>query len=86
VPAGPVNAIDQVLADPHVRARGMVDAFDHPTVGRFPALPLPFKFAGFDQPALGRPPLLGEHTDALLAELGFTSAAIAALRAQKVVS
>jgi crotonobetainyl-CoA:carnitine CoA-transferase CaiB-like acyl-CoA transferase len=86
VPAGPVNAVDQVLADPHVRARGMVDGFDHPTVGRFPALPLPFKFAGFDQPALGRPPLLGEHTDALLGEVGFAADAIARLRAEKVVS
>lgn len=86
VPAGPVNAVDQVLADPHVRARGMVDGFDHPTVGRFPALPLPFKFAGFDQPALGRPPLLGEHTDALLGEVGFAAAEIAQLRAERVVS
>jgi len=86
VPAGPVNAVDQVLADPQVRARGMVDAFDHPTVGRFPALPLPFKFSGFDSPQLGRPPLLGEHTDALLAGLGFAPDAIARLRAAKVVS
>ena len=85
VPAGPVNDLDQVLADPHVAARGMVAAFDHPTAGSFPALRLPYRFDGFDAPEVGRPPLLGEHTDEILAEIGFASDDIAKLRAKKVV-
>jgi crotonobetainyl-CoA:carnitine CoA-transferase CaiB-like acyl-CoA transferase len=81
IPAGPVLAIDEVLSDPHVAARGMVGAFEHPLLGRFPALPVPLRFEGWDDPALGRPPLLGEHTEAVLAErLGLDAAAVAALR------
>jgi len=81
VPNGPVLALDEVFADPHVRARGMVGEFAHPALGAFPALPVPLRFEGWDQPELGRPPLLGEHTDTVLQEkLGYDAARIAALR------
>jgi crotonobetainyl-CoA:carnitine CoA-transferase CaiB-like acyl-CoA transferase len=39
-------------------------------VGEFKALALPYKFLGWDNPEIGRPPMLGEHTEAILAELG----------------
>ena len=81
VPAGPINDVAEVLADPHVRARGMVGEFDHPGVGTFGALPLPFKFDGLADPQILRPPLLGEHTDQVLgARLGYDAEHIAALR------
>jgi crotonobetainyl-CoA:carnitine CoA-transferase CaiB-like acyl-CoA transferase len=70
VPVGPVNDVAEILADPHVRARGLVGSFDYPGVGEFKALGLPYKFAGWDNPEIGRPPTLGEHTDRILAELG----------------
>ena len=86
VPAGPINHIDEVFADPHVLARGMRATFDHPAIGSFDCVPLPFKFEGFDDPQPARPPLLGEHTDELLAGLlGKTKDEIAALRAAKVI-
>ncbi|MFT3820821.1 MAG: CaiB/BaiF CoA-transferase family protein [Rubrivivax sp.] len=66
VPAGPILDVSEVLSDAHVQARGMVDAFQHPQIGRFPALRVPFRFEGFDDPVVGRPPLLGEHTDEIL--------------------
>ncbi|MBM3568825.1 MAG: CoA transferase [Alphaproteobacteria bacterium] len=81
VPCGPVNAVDETLSDPHIRARGVVGRFDHPTVGRFPALALPIKFAGYRDPEIGRPPLLGEHTEPVLTEFfGFDASDFARLR------
>ncbi len=86
VPAGPVNHVDEVFADPHVLARGMRASFEHPQVGRFDCVPLPYKFDGWDNPALTRPPLLGEHTgDILMTILGKSAADIAALRSAKVI-
>ncbi|MGQ0547316.1 MAG: CaiB/BaiF CoA transferase family protein [Betaproteobacteria bacterium] len=69
VPVGPVNDVAEVLADPHVRARRLVGSFDYPGVGEFKALALPYKFLGWDDPEIGRPPLLGEHTEKILAEI-----------------
>jgi crotonobetainyl-CoA:carnitine CoA-transferase CaiB-like acyl-CoA transferase len=86
VPAGEVNSVREILGDPHVKARGMVAGFDHPTEGRFPALRNPLRFKGFDDPATGTPPLLGADTDAILAaELGLAAAEIAELRAERVL-
>ena len=69
VPIGPVNDVAEILNDPHVRARGLVGSFDYPGVGEFKALALPYKFLGWDNPEVGRPPTLGEHTAKILAEL-----------------
>ena len=69
VPVGPVNDVAEVLGDAHVRARGLVGSFDYPDVGEFRALALPYKFLGWDNPQIGRPPTLGEHTGKILAEL-----------------
>ncbi|MCX7960716.1 MAG: CoA transferase [Burkholderiales bacterium] len=86
VPVGPVNDLAEVLADPHVRARGLVGSFDYPEVGEFPALALPFKFLGWDDPQIGAPPALGEHTEEVLRErLGYSAERIAALRASGAI-
>lgn len=85
VPAGEVQSVAEALADPHIQARGMVTHFDHPTEGAFPALRTPLRFDGFDNPATGVPPLLGADTDSILAGLGYDSARVAALRAERVI-
>ncbi|HUN69497.1 MAG TPA: CaiB/BaiF CoA-transferase family protein [Burkholderiales bacterium] len=86
VPVGPVNDVAEILADPHVRARGLVGSFDYPEVGEFRALALPYKFLGWDNPEIGAPPGLGEHTEAVLRDrLGYDAAKIATLRAQKAI-
>jgi crotonobetainyl-CoA:carnitine CoA-transferase CaiB-like acyl-CoA transferase len=86
VPQGPIRSIDEVLTDEHAAARGLVQSFVHPRVGEFPALRTPFKFAGWDDPAVKRPPLLGEHTEAVLTQrLGLSAARIAELREAKAI-
>ncbi len=80
VPCGPINSYADVIADPHIAARDMVIETDHPTLGRIRTLGTPLKLS---QTPLtpGRPaPLLGQHTDAVLAEAGFDTASITRLR------
>jgi crotonobetainyl-CoA:carnitine CoA-transferase CaiB-like acyl-CoA transferase len=86
VPQGPIRSVDEILGDAHVAARGLVGSFTHPRVGEFPALRLPMKFEGWDDPAVERPPLLGEHTESVLAErLGLSRERIAQLREAKAI-
>jgi crotonobetainyl-CoA:carnitine CoA-transferase CaiB-like acyl-CoA transferase len=85
VPVGPVNDVAEILNDPHVRARRLVGSFDYPEVGEFGALAIPYKFLGYDNPEIGRPPVLGEHTEALLAELGYSRERIAELRGKRAI-
>jgi crotonobetainyl-CoA:carnitine CoA-transferase CaiB-like acyl-CoA transferase len=85
VPVGPVNDVAEILSDPHVRARRLVGSFDYPGVGEFKALALPYKFLGWDNPAIGPPPQLGEHTEEILGELGLSQDDIARLRAAKAI-
>jgi crotonobetainyl-CoA:carnitine CoA-transferase CaiB-like acyl-CoA transferase len=86
VPIGPVNDVAEILADPHVRARRLVGSFDYPGVGEFKALALPFKFLGWDNPEIGRPPALGEQTEQVLRErLGYSDAQLAELREAKAI-
>jgi crotonobetainyl-CoA:carnitine CoA-transferase CaiB-like acyl-CoA transferase len=86
VPVGPINDLAEVFADPHVRARGLVGSFDYPEVGEFKALGLPYKFLGWDNPQIGKPPTLGADTDRVLGEvLGYPDEKIAKLRKDKAI-
>ena len=86
VPAGPVNDVAEILADPHVRARNLVGSFDYPGVAEFKALALPYKFLGWDNPGIAAPPMLGEHTEKVLSErLGYSAEKIAELRAANAI-
>jgi crotonobetainyl-CoA:carnitine CoA-transferase CaiB-like acyl-CoA transferase len=86
VPAGPILNYQQVLEDPHTLARKMVIEIDHPKAGRIKSLGSPVKLSKSPLGTPRHPPLLGEHTDELLAEFGIESDRAAGLRDRGVVA
>ncbi|MAE97191.1 MAG: formyl-CoA transferase [Deltaproteobacteria bacterium] len=85
VPCGPVWDLEQVFSDPHVLARDMLQQLSHPEVGTFRTTGLPVKLSATPGRIERRPPLHGEHTDEVLAEAGYDTEEIAALRDAGVV-
>ena len=86
VPAGPINSVPEALADPHVRARGMVQELTHPQAGRVNALGNPVKMSHTPPVMATAAPTLGQDTEAILREIGYTESDIAALRAKEVIA
>jgi formyl-CoA transferase len=86
VPCGPINTIDQTFADPQVQHLGIAKPVSHPKLGPQKVVGQPIHMSGYPQPDELRPtPDQGEHTEAVLRELGYDAAAIAELRARGVV-
>ena len=85
VPATPVNTVDQVMTDAQTIERGIVQTVTHPKLGEIPVVGTPLRFSRMAPGARRAAPLRGEHTDEILAELGYSSGAIAALRDHGVV-
>ena len=68
VPAGPINDLAAVFADPHVVYRELVRRLPHPRFGSVPSVATPIRFVGETMPIRSAPPDLGEHTEAVLAD------------------
>ena len=85
VPCGPINDLGEVFADEQVRARGMVASVEHPQAGAIDLVASPIKLSATPARVRQAPPLLGQHTDEVLREIGLDDAEIASLRARGVV-
>jgi crotonobetainyl-CoA:carnitine CoA-transferase CaiB-like acyl-CoA transferase len=85
VPAGPVYAPRQTLDDPHVKAGDFFVDVDFPGIGAAKVAATPVKLHGTPGTVRTRPPTLGEHTDEVLRELGFSGIEIAALKQEGAV-
>jgi crotonobetainyl-CoA:carnitine CoA-transferase CaiB-like acyl-CoA transferase len=83
---GPINALSEVFADPHVRSRGAVIEMRHGTGALFKLIANPVRLSQTPPEYRLPPPMLGEHTDAILERLlGLAEPERAALRERKVI-
>jgi formyl-CoA transferase/CoA:oxalate CoA-transferase len=71
VPVGPIQTVDQALADPQVLARGMIVEMQHPSAGTVNAVNCPIRLSRTPVSVKSAPPLLGQHTNEILSDLGF---------------
>jgi crotonobetainyl-CoA:carnitine CoA-transferase CaiB-like acyl-CoA transferase len=85
VPCGRINSVGQALTEPHTAARAMVETVEHPKIGPMKVLGIPFKLSATPGAVQCAPPVLGQHTDEILVELGMDAQAIARLRTEKVI-
>ncbi|MBI2887324.1 MAG: CoA transferase [Chloroflexi bacterium] len=87
VASGPIYSVDQTLTDPQVLHLGIARPVDHPVLGALQVVGQPVHLERTPQPAqMRRPaPAPGEHTEEVLASLGYDAGAIAALRSRRII-
>jgi crotonobetainyl-CoA:carnitine CoA-transferase CaiB-like acyl-CoA transferase len=72
VPCGKIRNIGEIMKEPHVQARGLLEESDYPSLGKVVAVKTPIIFSGKPVPFRRRAPMLGEHTKEVLKELNYT--------------
>lgn len=86
IPASPLLSPQQAIDDPHVQAMQYLKPVDYPDLPKpAPIIETPFRMSATPGAIRHRPPLLGEHTDFLLGELGYSESEIADLRLRGVI-
>ena len=84
IPCGPILSMKEIANEPALRATGTIVEVDHPTRGKYLSVGNPIKMS--DSPTeVTRSPLLGEHTDEVLGQLGFSADEVASMRAEGAV-
>jgi formyl-CoA transferase len=84
IPCGPILSMKEIAEDPSLRASGTIVEVDHPERGKYLTVGNPIKLS--DSPTeVTRSPLLGEHTEEVLTQLGYSAEQIAALREERVI-
>ncbi len=86
IPCGAVRDLLAVFSDPQVAAINAVHQFEHPTAGQIKVVGPPYRLSATPASVRTPPPLLGQHTDEVLQELGYTLPEIEALREARVVA
>ena len=86
IPCSPINTLAQLLDHPHTRADKLIMQYDHPAAGGLNCVGHPVMFVGAERSPGLPPPMLGQHTDDVLKELGLSVASIAELRREEIVS
>ena len=84
IPCGPILSMEELAAEPSLRASGTVVEVDHPTRGKYLSVGNPVKMSD-SLTEVTRSPLLGEHTHEVLSELGLSESEINALKAASVI-
>jgi formyl-CoA transferase len=84
IPCGPILSMKEIAEEPALRATGTVVEVDHPTRGKYLSVGNPIKMSD-SETEVKRSPLLGEHTEEVLAQLGYSKDQIEELRAAKVI-
>jgi Predicted acyl-CoA transferases/carnitine dehydratase len=85
IPAGSINSVPEVFEEPQVKHREMLQYLPHPVAGKVPQVRSPFKFANAETLPDAAPPVLGEHTETILADEGFSAEEIESFRRQGVI-
>jgi formyl-CoA transferase/CoA:oxalate CoA-transferase len=85
VPCGAVRSVPEALSDPQVTARRMIEAVEHAVLGPLKVLGTPIKLSGTSPSVRTAPPTLGQHTNAVLGELGVSADDVTRLRARGVI-
>ena len=84
IPCGPILSMKEIAADRSLYATGTLVEVDHPVRGKYVTVGNPIKLSS-SATDVTRSPLLGEHTDEVLAQLGYSTDDIAGLRAERVI-
>ena len=84
IPCGPILSMKEIAEDESLRRTGTIVEVDHPTRGKYLSVGNPIKMSD-SVTEVTRSPLLGEHTEEVLEQLGYSASHIAALRAERVI-
>jgi formyl-CoA transferase len=84
IPCGPILSMEELAAEPSLRATGTIVEVDHPKRGKYITVGNPIKMSDSPTEVL-RSPLLGEHTEEVLSELGLSGSEIQSLRSENII-
>lgn len=85
IPAGPINTVAEALNDQQTRGRGLIVQLEHPTIGTAKSLANPIRFSSTPVSYRLPPPLLGEHSSAVLQSLGYSPEEVRAVSADSTM-